>query len=78
MSVDTIAVLGLGIIGSRVASHLEKAGQVKTWNRTPKGLPNEAGSVEEAIADADFVERAVVDHVHSGRGEGVAHGLLPG
>ena len=55
MSFDTIAVLGLGIIGSRVASHLEKAGQVKTWNRTPKGLPNEAGSVEEAIADADLI-----------------------
>ena len=55
MSFDTIAVLGLGIIGSRVASHLEKAGQVRTWNRTPKGLPTEAASVEEAIADADLV-----------------------
>ena len=55
MSFDTIAVLGLGIIGSRVASLLEKAGQVRTWNRTPKGLPTEAASVEEAIADADLV-----------------------
>ena len=55
MSFDTIAVLGLGIIGSRVASHLEKAGQVKTWNRTPKGLPNEAASVEDVVADADLV-----------------------
>ena len=55
MSFNTIAVLGLGIIGSRVASHLEKAGHVKTWNRTPKGLPNEVASVEEAIADADLV-----------------------
>jgi 3-hydroxyisobutyrate dehydrogenase-like beta-hydroxyacid dehydrogenase len=55
MSFDTIAVLGLGIIGSRVASNLEKAGRVKTWNRTPKGLPNEAASVEEAVADADLV-----------------------
>jgi 3-hydroxyisobutyrate dehydrogenase-like beta-hydroxyacid dehydrogenase len=55
MSFDTIAVLGLGIIGSRVASHLEKAGRVRTWNRTPKGLPNEAASVEEAVADADLV-----------------------
>jgi 3-hydroxyisobutyrate dehydrogenase-like beta-hydroxyacid dehydrogenase len=55
MSFDTTAVLGLGIIGSRVASHLEKAGQVKTWNRTPKGLPNEAASVEDAVADADLV-----------------------
>ena len=55
MSFDTIAVLGLGIIGSRVASHLGKAAQVKTWNRTPKGLPDEASSVEDAIADADLV-----------------------
>jgi 3-hydroxyisobutyrate dehydrogenase-like beta-hydroxyacid dehydrogenase len=55
MSFDTIAVLGLGIIGSRAASHLAKAGQVKTWNRTPKGLPNEAASVEEAVADSDLV-----------------------
>ncbi len=55
MSFDTIAVLGLGIIGSRAAAHLEKAGRVKTWNRTPRGLPNEAASVEDAIADADLV-----------------------
>ncbi|MCW1887253.1 NAD(P)-dependent oxidoreductase [Luteolibacter flavescens] len=56
MSFDTIAVLGLGIIGSRAASNLEKAGRrVRTWNRTPKGLPTEAASVEDAIADADLV-----------------------
>ncbi|MCW1926054.1 NAD(P)-dependent oxidoreductase [Luteolibacter arcticus] len=55
MSFDTIAVLGLGIIGSRAASHLAKAARVKTWNRTPKGLPDEAASVEDAVADADLV-----------------------
>ena len=45
-----IAVLGLGIIGSRAAANLAKAeiGAVRTWNRTPKGLPGECGSVEEA------------------------------
>lgn len=57
MSSWNIAVLGLGIIGSRAASNLAKAeiGQVRTWNRTPKGLPGECASVEEAAADSNLI-----------------------
>ena len=51
-----VAVLGLGIIGSRCADNLAKAGwQVASWNRTPKGTPQEAGTAAEAIADAAIV-----------------------
>ncbi|WP_367874782.1 NAD(P)-dependent oxidoreductase [Luteolibacter sp. Populi] len=52
-----IAVLGLGIIGSRAATNLAKAGlgPVTTWNRTPKGLPGERASVAEAAQDANLV-----------------------
>lgn len=50
------AVLGLGIIGSRALARLEEAGwQVKAWNRTPKGLPGEVSTPEEAVADAEVV-----------------------
>ncbi len=51
-----VAVLGLGIIGSRCADNLVKAGwQVASWNRTPKGTPQEVASAAEAIADAAIV-----------------------
>ncbi len=52
-----IAVLGLGIIGSRAAGNLAKAdiGPVRSWNRTPKGLPGECASIEEAAGDANLV-----------------------
>lgn len=57
MSSWNIAVLGLGIIGSRAASNLARAGigPVQTWNRTPKGSPGESASVAEAVAEADLV-----------------------
>ena len=39
---QTIAVFGLGIIGSRSATNLADASKnVVVWNRTPKSLPNE-------------------------------------
>jgi 3-hydroxyisobutyrate dehydrogenase-like beta-hydroxyacid dehydrogenase len=50
------AVLGLGIIGSRAASRLADAGwEVACWNRTPKGLPGEAGTPEEAVREAAVI-----------------------
>jgi len=50
------ALLGLGIIGSRVAAQLAAAGwQVACWNRTPKGLPGEAPTPEAAVADAEVI-----------------------
>lgn len=53
----TIAVLGLGIIGSRAAANLTKSalGSVRSWNRTPKGLPGECASIAEAAADANLI-----------------------
>ncbi len=47
------AVLGLGIIGSRVTSRLTDAGwQVACWSRTPKGMAGEAATPEAAIEGA--------------------------
>ncbi len=40
-----VGVLGLGIIGSRVAESVRAAGhEVFVWNRTPKAIPNFLGS----------------------------------
>ncbi len=57
MSDRRIAVLGLGIIGSRAYSLLKESGvgTVKAWNRTPKGLPGEVGDLEEACFDANLI-----------------------
>jgi 3-hydroxyisobutyrate dehydrogenase-like beta-hydroxyacid dehydrogenase len=50
------AVLGLGIIGSRAYRRLNDAGwSANCWNRTPKGLPGECDTPEDAIADADVI-----------------------
>ena len=49
-------VLGLGIVGSRASARLRAAGwTVSCWNRTPKSLPGEAESPEEAVRDAAIV-----------------------
>lgn len=51
-----VAVLGLGIIGSRACTNLVQAGwQVASWNRTPKGTDQEAGSAAQAIEGAAIV-----------------------
>ncbi len=57
MTPRKIAVLGLGIVGSRAAARLRDAGdlEVSAWNRTPKGFPGETASVEDAVAGADPV-----------------------
>lgn len=50
------AVLGLGIIGSRACRLLAAGGwNVSAWNRTPKGLPGEGLTPEDAIAHADII-----------------------
>ncbi|MBT8044513.1 MAG: NAD(P)-dependent oxidoreductase, partial [Verrucomicrobiae bacterium] len=52
----TIAVFGLGIIGSRAADCLHKAGhQVRTWNRTPKERADSVRIPVEATQCADFL-----------------------
>jgi len=51
-----VAVLGLGIIGSRAVARLADAGwRLACWNRTPKGLVGECESPEEAVAGAQVV-----------------------
>ncbi len=57
MSDRRIAVLGLGIIGSRAYSLLKESGvgSVTAWNRTPKGLPGESGDLEEACRDSNLI-----------------------
>lgn len=70
---ETVAVLGLGAMGSRMAARLLKAGyQVKVWNRSPdraRALVNAgaqlAHSPREAAAEADFVMAMVRDDAAS-------------
>lgn len=51
-----VAVLGLGIIGSRACERLLAAGwNVKCWSRTQRNLPSEVSSPQEAVKDADIV-----------------------
>ena len=56
MKYSNVAVLGLGIIGSRAYRRLADAGvSASCWNRTPKGLAGEAASPEDAVRDADVI-----------------------
>jgi len=51
----SVAVLGLGIIGSRVAARLRDHGyRVRSWNRTPQ--PGACASATEAVRGSDLVE----------------------
>jgi 3-hydroxyisobutyrate dehydrogenase/glyoxylate/succinic semialdehyde reductase len=76
-----VAVLGLGIIGSRAAANLRRdpEHQVVVWNRTPKDLDGEVGTPEEAARDAQVVAlylkdgpavREVATRVLSSRSDG--------
>lgn len=57
-----VGVIGLGIIGSRVAENLRRRGfQVFVWNRTPKPVSNFVGSVREVAELCDFIEIFVAD-----------------
>jgi 3-hydroxyisobutyrate dehydrogenase-like beta-hydroxyacid dehydrogenase len=57
MSTWNIAVLGLGIIGSRAHSLLAASGigPVSAWNRTPKGISGEQEDLEAACTDANLI-----------------------
>lgn len=55
-------VIGLGIIGSRVAAALRGAGfQTCVWNRTPKPAPNFLGSPAEVAESAEVIQLFVAD-----------------
>jgi len=56
MEKQSIAILGLGIVGSRVRQRLVDAGyKVSCWSRTFRGLDGEFQSPQEAVAKADIV-----------------------
>jgi 3-hydroxyisobutyrate dehydrogenase-like beta-hydroxyacid dehydrogenase len=53
---EKVAVLGLGIVGSRVRDRLTEAGYpVACWSRSKHGLDGEKDSPEAAVEDADLV-----------------------
>jgi 3-hydroxyisobutyrate dehydrogenase-like beta-hydroxyacid dehydrogenase len=56
------AVLGLGIIGSRVHANLRNAGLTTScWNRSPKKAPEASPTAREAVADADLISLFLKD-----------------
>ncbi len=57
-----VGVIGLGIIGTRVASGLRHAGfQSFVWNRTPKSVPNFLGSPTEVAELCEVIQLFVAD-----------------
>ena len=57
-----VGVIGLGIIGQRVAENLRERGfHVFVWNRTPRAIPNFVGSPAEVAELCDFVQIFVSD-----------------
>lgn len=55
--VEKVGVIGLGIIGSRVAEALRKSGrQVYVWSRTPRPEPNFVSSPAEMAELADTIQ----------------------
>ena len=55
-------VIGLGIIGSRAAANLRKAGfQTWVWNRTPRPEPNFLSSASEVAESAKTIQIFVSD-----------------
>ena len=57
-----VGILGLGIIGSRIARHLREAGfPVAVWNRTPKSEPNFLASPAEVAKASDIIQLFVAD-----------------
>ena len=57
-----VGVLGLGLIGSRVASNLRQAGHpVFVWNRSPRAEPNFLGSIEQLARQCPVIQIFVSD-----------------
>jgi len=57
-----VGLIGLGIIGSRVAASLRASGfHVFVWNRTPKPAPNFVGSPAEVAEICDVIQLFVAD-----------------
>ena len=59
---QTVGLIGLGLIGSRVAANLRRADfPVFVWNRTPRAEPNFLASPAEVAAAADIIQIFVQD-----------------
>ncbi|HMJ06300.1 MAG TPA: NAD(P)-binding domain-containing protein [Chthoniobacterales bacterium] len=57
-----VGVIGLGIIGQRVAENLRRRGfSVFVWNRTPRPFPNFVGSPVELAQLCDYIQIFVSD-----------------
>ena len=57
-----VGLIGLGIIGRRVAENLRKKGfHVFVWNRTPRPVPNFVGSVAEVAELCHVIQIFVAD-----------------
>ena len=57
-----VGLIGLGIIGRRVAENLRKHGfHVFVWNRTPRPVPNFVGSVAEVAELCNVIQIFVAD-----------------
>jgi len=59
---ERIGIIGLGIIGSRVAASLRKRGhEVYVWSRSPRPVPNFLGSAEEVARTCNILQFFVSD-----------------
>jgi len=57
-----VGVIGLGIIGSRVADNLRRQGfHVFVWNRNPRPVPNFVGAPAELAELCDYIQIFVSD-----------------
>src|SRR6202011_2999171 len=57
-----VGVIGLGIIGSRVAENLRRRGfPVFVWNRNPLPVPNFVGAPAELAEMCDYIQSVVLD-----------------
>src|SRR5438046_8361145 len=57
-----VGVVGLGIIGRRIAAHLRRKGfPVFVWNRSPRPVPNFVGSLGELAELCNYIEIFVSD-----------------
>ena len=63
-SKTSVGVIGLGIIGSRIAASLRRDGHsVFVWNRSPRVEPNFLSSAKEVAESADILQLFVRDGV---------------
>ena len=57
-----VGIIGLGIIGSRVAENLRRQGfHVFVWNRNPRPVPNFVGAPAELAEMCDYIQIFVSD-----------------